>query len=174
MHPAEGSAGDPPALPRYERSDLFLCLFILGICAILYWDTTRWPDVPAVLAQNAPPTVFPRLLLAIIVVLSLFLPFERVWKRRAGIDLEFGDRRRPRPVVFLTAIVILLAVYLMPRLGALPVMIAAAAFIPILWGEKRYLIVAIFAVALPLGVALLFAYGLQVNLAFGLTGDLFR
>lgn len=170
---AEGAGGQPAPF-AFRRSDLVLTAVIVVLCAILYWDTTRWAEVPASLAQNAPPTVFPRLLLGTIVILALFLPFEPIWKARSGIDVDFGEHERPRPVVFITAIIVLLAGYLLPILGALPVMVATTALLPLLWGEKRYWIVALFALGLPAAVVVLFAFGLQVNLAFGLTGDLFR
>ncbi|WP_206455004.1 tripartite tricarboxylate transporter TctB family protein [Aurantimonas marina] len=147
---------------------------LIVICVILYWDTTRWPAVPASLAQNAPPTVFPRLLIGSIVVMALALPFERIIKRRSGDELDIGGEKRPRPVVFITAALMTLAVYFMPVLGVVPVMVAATALLPLLWGERRYGLIAAFAVGLPTAVAVLFAVGLKVNLAFGLTGALFR
>lgn len=170
-----GSEGDVHPSPlKVERADLVVALVLVAICAVLYYDTTTWPSVPASLSQNAPPTVFPRLLIGLIFILTLGIPFERNWKRRSGEGDTIGYFGWPRPVMFATGAFITLAVYLMPILGILPVMFAAAAILPILWGERRYGIVAIFAIALPIAVALLFAAGLQVNLAFGLTGDVFR
>lgn len=157
-----------------DRSDLVVSAIILLIIAILYWDTTRWPSVPTSLSQEAPPTVFPRLLMGVIAILAIALPFERVWKRRAGVDLAIGGQGWPRPVMFLTAAWIVLAVYLMPMLGVLPVMFGSALVLPLLWGERRYAAVIIFAILMPVAVAALFGIGLQVNLAFGLTGDIFR
>lgn len=166
--------GGHPSPSGLDRSDLVVSAVLIAICAVLFWDTTRWPAVPASLAQNAPPTVFPRMLLGAIFLMALALPFERIWKARAGIDLGIGGESAPKPVMFVTAAVITLAVYLMPILGILPVMIASTAVLPLLWGEKRYAVVAMFAIGLSVAVAVLFAFGLNVNLGFGLTGDLFR
>lgn len=169
---AERAEQSPPS--GLDRSDLVVSAVLIVMCAFLYWDTTRWPAVPASLAQNAPPTVFPRLLIGSIVVMALALPFERVIKRRSGAELDIGGEDRPKPVVFLTAALMTLAVYFMPVLGIFPVMVAATALLPLLWGERRYGLIAAFAIGLPIAVAVLFALGLKVNLAFGLTGALFR
>ncbi|MGQ7791734.1 tripartite tricarboxylate transporter TctB family protein [Faunimonas sp. B44] len=170
---SERRGAAPPAF-GFDRSDLAVSGVLILICAILYWDTTRWDAVPQALAQNAPPTVFPRLLIGSVFVMALLLPFERIWKARAGIDLGIGGHTIARPVVFITAAMLLLAVYLLPILGVLPVMVATSLLLPILWGERRYVAVALFGIGLPLAVTALFAFALKVNLGFGLTGNLFR
>ena len=157
-----------------DRSDLVVSAIILLICGILYLDTTRWSAVPTSLSQEAPPTLFPRLLIGLIAILAIALPLERVWKRRAGVDLPIGAHGWPKPVMFLTAAWTVLAVYMMPILGVLPVMFGSALVLPLLWGERRYAAVVLFAILMPVAVAALFGVGLRVNLAFGLTGDLFR
>lgn len=170
--PAKGDGS--PSLFAFDRSDLGVTAVLIAICAVLFWDTTRWPDVPPSLSQNAPPTLFPRMLLGVTVLMALALPFERTWKRRHGKELSIGGESRPKPVVFLTAALIILTVYLMPILGIFPVLVASMALMPLLWGERRYGAVALMAIGLPIAVTALFAFGLGINLGFGLTGDLFR
>ena len=162
----------PPS--GFDRGDLVVSAVLIALCAVLYWDTTRWPTVPASLAQNAPPTVFPRMLIGIVVVLALALPFERIWKRSAGEDIGIGGEGWPKLVMFLTAAWAILVVYFMPTLGVLPIMFGSALLLPLLWGERRYWLIALYAIVLPTAVALLFGVGLRVNLAFGLTGEVFR
>lgn len=169
----EAERGSAP-LSRLLREDAIVSLVLIAVCAVLFWDTTRWPEVPPSLAQNAPPTVFPRMLIGLVFVLAIALPFERLWKRRNGEELAIGGDGWPKPIVFVTIGVILAAVYSMSFLGVLPIMVAIAAIMPILWGERRYAVVAAYAIGIPILVALLFAVGLKVNLAFGLTGDVFR
>ncbi|WP_161142477.1 tripartite tricarboxylate transporter TctB family protein [Propylenella binzhouense] len=169
-----GGGGASFAPHRFDRSDLAVAAVLLAICAVLYWDTTRWPAVPETLAQNAPPTTFPRLLIGSVAIMALMLPFERVMKERNGGSLLIGGQARARPIVFVTAAVITLAVYGLPILGALPVMIATSVLLPLLWGERRYLPILLFGVGLPIAVTLLFALGLKVNLGFGWAGALFR
>jgi hypothetical protein len=159
---------------KLHRADLGVTATLLALSAVLYWDTTRWPPVPPSLAQNAPPTVFPRLLIGAVVILSLLLPIERAWKERGSMEIKAGRHTRPKPVVALTALVLVGAVYLMPILGMLPVLVAASALLPLLWGERHYRAVAAFAIALPLAVTCLFAFALKVDLGFGITGGFFR
>jgi putative tricarboxylic transport membrane protein len=162
------------AARSFDRADLAVSAVLIAICAVLWWDTTRWPSVPASLAQNAPPTTFPRLLLGSVFLMALILPFERVWKTRSGVDLGIGGEAPVKPVVFITAAILFLAVYLMPMLGIAPVMLASSLLLPWLWGERRWILLVVFAFGLTAAVTILFAYGLRVNLGFGLTGDIFR
>jgi len=118
------------AASSFDRADLGVSAVLFAICAVLWWDTTRWPVVPASLAQNAPPTTFPRLLLGSVVLMAVLLPFERIWKARSGVDLEIGGEQAPKPVVFITAALLFLAVYLMPILGVAPVMLASSLLMP--------------------------------------------
>ena len=166
--------GRTRASGAFDRDDLGVSAVLIAICAILWWDTTRWPSVPASLAQNAPPTTFPRLLLGSVVLMALLLPFERIWKTRSGVDLEIGGEKTPKPVVFITAALLFLTVYLMPILGVAPVMLGSSILMPWLWGERRWVYILVFAFCLTGAVTILFAYGLRVNLGFGLTGDIFR
>ena len=171
---SDDGRGQMLAARSIDRADLYVSAVLFVICAVLWWDTTRWPVVPASLAQNAPPTTFPRLLLGSVVLLALLLPFERIWKARSGVELDIGGERAPKPVVFITAAVLFLAVYLMPILGVAPVMLASSLVLPWLWGERRWIYILVFAFGLTAAVTILFAYGLRVNLGFGLTGDIFR
>lgn len=171
---SNGGAERSPASLSLHRADLVLALVVLAICAFLWWDTTTWDRIPASLAQNAPPTVFPRLMLGAIIIMALFLPFEASMKPDGGADIDKEREEAPRPIVFITAAVIIAVVALTDFLGSLLAMVVVAALVPLLWGERRFVAVAIFAVALPLAVASLFAGVLEVNLVPGLTGHLFR
>lgn len=168
----EGDDGLP--VPSPHRVDLVVTALILGLCAFLYWDTTTFAEIPRGLAQNVPPTLFPQLLLLVIAAMALLLPFEHVQKRAQGIDLDEGRRDRIRPITWITALAVLGLVAVMPWLGTFAAMIAACAVLPVLWGERRYWLVAIYALALPFGVAALFAGVLEVNFLPGITGHLFR
>jgi hypothetical protein len=171
---SDDGRGQMLAAGSFDRADLSVSVVLFVICAVLWWDTTRWPVVPVSLAQNAPPTTFPRLLLGSVVLMALLLPFERVWKARSGVDIGIGGEEPVKPVVFITAAILFLAVYLMPMLGVAPVMLASSLLLPWLWGERRWVYILVFAFGLTAAVTILFAYGLRVNLGFGLTGDIFR
>lgn len=154
--------------------DCIVAAVIVAGCIFLLWETTNFPEIPRGLAQNVPPTLFPRLLLVVIAAMALLLPFEHIQKRAQDIDLDDTRRDRIRPITYLTALALTAVVVVMPWLGTLPAMILACAVLPILWGERRWWLVAVFALALPLTVTLLFVGGLEVRLIPGIAGPLFR
>lgn len=154
--------------------DCIVAAVIVAGCAFLFWETTNFAEIPRGLAQNVPPTLFPRLLLVVIVAMALLLPFEHIQKRAQDIDLDDTRRDRIRPITYLTALALTAVVVVMPWLGTLPAMVLACAVLPILWGERRWWLVAVFALALPLTVTLLFVGGLEVRFIPGIAGPLFR
>ncbi len=81
-NPADGDErGGAFNSPLIHRTDLWLALVILAGCAALYYATTRFEEVSALMAQNIPPEYFPRLLIWTIVVLTVLLPFEHLFLR---------------------------------------------------------------------------------------------
>lgn len=157
-----------------HKVDLVVAAVIVALCAFLFWDTTRFEEVPPSLAQNVPPTLFPRLLLILIVAMALFLPFEHVQKRAQGIDLDQERSTRVRPITAFTALALLGIVLLMPWLGTLAALVVSCALLPVLWGERRWWLVALYAIAFPLAITYLFVAGLDVNFLPGITGHVFR
>lgn len=162
-----------PALSAH-RTDLVLAAIILAGCAFLFWRTTLFDEIPIGLAQNVPPELFPQLLLVLIAVMTILLPFEHIQKRQEGIDLDDARRDHVRPVTWLTAAVLFGVVLAVQWLGTILAMVVACAVLPVLWGERRFWPVALFAVLMPLAVALLFVGVLEVNFIPGITGPLFR
>lgn len=179
MNPAEnqhteGGAARRPAPLSLHRTDLVLALILLAICGFLWWDTTTFAKIPDSLAQNAPPTVFPRLMLGAIIIMSLLLPFEHLLKADGGEDIDRGREEAPKPIVFVTAAVILAVVALTPWLGSFLAMVAVTAIVPWLWGERRYLRIAAFSIGLSIAVWVIFAMLLEVNLVLGIPGMIFK
>lgn len=157
-----------------HKIDLAVTAVIVALCAFLFWDTTTFEKVPPSLAQNVPPTLFPRLLLLVIVVMALLLPFEHVQKRAQGIDLEAARSIWIKPITFVTALVLLGVVAIMPWLGTLPALIVSCALLPVLWGERRWWLIALYAIAFPLALTYVFVAGLEVNFIPGIVGHVFR
>lgn len=179
MNPAdnqhtEGGAARRPAPLSVHRTDFVLALVVLAICAFLWWDTTTFAKIPESLAQNAPPTVFPRLMLGTIIIMALLLPFEHRMKADGGEDIDRGREEAPKPIVFLTAAVILAVVALTPWLGSFLAMVAVTALVPWLWGERRYGRIAAFSIGLSAAVWVIFAVLLDVNLVLGIPGMIFE
>jgi len=166
-------AGRRPA-SSVHRTDVVVAAIILACAALLYYETTRFDQIPIGLAQNVPPELFPQLLLVLIAVMALFLPFEHIQKRREGIDLDATRSDRIRPVTWLTALALFGIVLVVQWLGTALAMVLACAALPVLWGERRLWLVALFAVLMPLAVTLLFVGLLKVNFIPGIIGPLFR
>ena len=160
--------------PSVHMVDLVVAAIILAACAFLYWQTTTFREVPPSLAQNVPPALFPRLLLLAIAAMAVLLPFEHMQKKAQGIDLDQERSDRIRPITFVTALVLIGIVLAMPWLGTLPALIVACALLPVLWGERRWWLVALYAIAFPLAITYLFVAGLEVNFIPGIAGHLFR
>jgi putative tricarboxylic transport membrane protein len=166
-------AGGMPAF-SVHKVDVAVTMVIVGVCAFLFWNTTTFEEVPRSLAQNVPPTLFPRLLLLLIVVMALFLPFEHAQKKAQGIDLDKERGDRIRPITVVTALVLLGIVLVMPWLGTLPALVVICALLPVLWGERRWWLVVLYAIAFPLAVTYVFVAGLEVNFIPGIAGHVFR
>jgi putative tricarboxylic transport membrane protein len=168
----EDAGGRP--VSSVHRTDLLLAAIIIAGAAFLFYETTRFDQIPVGLAQNVPPELFPQLLLVLIAVMALLLPFEHIQKRREGIDLDVARSIRIRPVTWLTGAILLGVVLVVQWLGTVLAMVLACAVLPVLWGERRLWLVALFAVLMPLAVTLLFVGLLEVNFIPGITGPLFR
>ncbi|MDW5378029.1 tripartite tricarboxylate transporter TctB family protein [Halomonas sp. HP20-15] len=177
-HPSARRAGEKaghrPASSLLHPVDRVVALIVLAICAFLVWRTYLFDQVPASLAQNVQPGTFPRLLLYLIVALALLLPFEHLQKRKQGIDIDSDRRERPKPIVFITAVVLLTVVGVMPWLGTYIGLVLAAVALPMLWGERRWKILVPYALLFPTALFWLFASGLQVTFLPGILGHIFR
>ena len=160
--PVDGREG-ATASSLIHLTDLRLALFILTVCAYLYWVTTDFEQVPDMFAQDVGPEFFPQLLLWAIVLLSLTLPFEHLFleEKRKGLDKDRKDRIEP--MTFVTAGLLIATVASIPWLGSILSMVAVCVLLPMLWGERRPKVLISFAVLFPAAITLLFAYVLGVH-----------
>lgn len=162
------------ASPLIHRVDLIVALIIVVVCALLFWRTFAFASVPEMLAQGVQPTMFPRLLLIVIAAMALYLPFEHRKLQKQGKDIDSERRSRPQPIVYITAAALVIGVGIMPWLGTYLALIILSAALPLLWGERRYLIIVPYALLLPTAIVWLFAGLLQVSFLPGIVGYIFR
>lgn len=148
---------------RRAHQDVIVGAALIAFCAFVYWLTTGFDTVPAMLSQNVPPTFFPRLILGFIAILSITLI-------ASGLRRGPESKERLRPVVFATALVIAAAPFAVTLLGTLPTLGVIAAVLPLVWGERRYARIAALAIATPIAVYLLFTLALGVRFIGGLLG----
>ena len=147
-----------------KYQDSYVGVTLLALCAIVYWLTTGFTEVPAILSQNVPPTFFPRLVLSLIAILSVVLIFN-------GLGKHPEVKARIGPAVPITASIIVLAGVLVGLLGTLLTLCLIAIAIPVAWGERRLRPIGILAIGLPAGIYLIFSVALGIRFPPGLLLD---
>ena len=146
-----GLQGGPRGL--IDGPDTVLALVLIALCGLLYWVSAGFPEPGLFLGENVLPEHFPRLLLIAIGVLVLLLPFEH----RLEVDrwpLIRKSRRAPIGASTILTIVV------------------AAVGLPLLWGERRWLLIIPYAAIFTGVVTYLFSIVLSVYFepgVFGLT-----
>lgn len=160
MSPDDGRAAGPAArLPR----DLVVALAVLAFCAVAYAITLGFDEAPAAVAQNVQPATFPRLVIAVIAVLSAALAF-------MSFRVDSARKRPISPMVPMTAAMMVAFVVVFDTLGFVAAMVLFAAAMPVLWGERRWWRVVPFAVLFPVAVYVVFVVALGVHFDPGLLG----
>ncbi len=147
-----------------KHQDTNVGIVLLALCAIVYWLTTGFPAVPAMLSQNVPPTFFPRLVISLVAILSVTLIFN-------GLGKSAEVNVRIKPAVLITASIIVLAGVLVGLLGTLLTLALIAIALPVAWGERRLRPLGILAVGLPAGIYLIFSVALGIRFPPGLLLD---
>lgn len=163
-----------PASSLIHRTDLVLGAIIIGIAGFLYYATSTFGEVAPLLQQGITPAFFPRIILGFIIALSLFLPFEHIMHARQGKSLDKDREQRIKPITFITALFLMTLLVIMPHLGTIPTMVLSCALFPILWGERRFGVIALYAVGFPVLVSILFFKILKVIPIPGVIGYIFR
>lgn len=143
-------------------TDTVLAAIILAVMAALWYATTRFEEVSPLFAQNVGPAFFPRLLLTVIIALTLVLPFEHRLLEGGRKRLDKGRSHRIEPLTYLTAALLGIIVILMPYLGTTLTIVAVCVLLPLLWGERRFGLIAAFAILFPVVVTFVFNQLLSV------------
>ncbi len=144
--------GDAARIPR----DALAGLAVLAFCVATYLVTLTFKKAPPAIAQNVQPATFPRMVLVVMAVL-------------AGIIIvrAFRAPDKPlkplKPMLWLSALVMPGFVIVFYLLGILPAMILLCLFLPVLWGERRFLFLVPYSIVFPVVVYLLFAVVLKVH-----------
>lgn len=147
------------------RSEIGEGIVLLAFCAALYWLTTRFDSVPAALSQNVPPEFFPRLLLAFIAALSVVLML-RGGGKKAGAAPAAGAAADNKKGLAAAAAA-WLGCALFHFAGALPAMLFICLALPLILGERRRGMLALYALGFPAAVYAVFAMLLEVRFPEG-------
>lgn len=168
-------------LPLLAFRDTLVGLVLLGFCAVAWWLTTGFDSVPPMLAQNVPPTFFPRLVILTAALLGVVMILDEIRRSLWGAADAAAVRRAasttekeppapfalPPPAFWGTVGVIAAAGVSIPLLGTLPSLGMIAVALPLVWGERRFRLVAGLALGLPAAIHVVFAIGLGVRFPAG-------
>ncbi len=143
-----------------RHSDVSVGIVLLALCALIYWLTTGFTEVPAMLSQNVPPTFFPRLVVTIVAALSVVLIV-------VGLRKERVPAPAVSPAVFVTAGIVIAAGLLVEWVGTLPTLSLIAVALPLAWGERRLPRIGLLAVGLPSAIYVIFSVALGIRFPAG-------
>ena len=157
---------DPPRPARRFpfHSDYAIAGVIVVFCAAVYAVTMTFPQVPAMLSSGMGPEVFPRLLLAVMVLLAGVL----VFAARGKPD----EIREPVPrLVPFTAVGFLVFPGLAWLVGLLPAGFVAVIGFGLLWGERRRMLLLASAAFLCILIYVVFVKAFAIPLPRGVIAD---
>ncbi len=159
-HETEVNGAGPSRSPLLRGDDIVGGV-ILFFCAAAYAITTTFEEVPVMLSQGIQPAVFPRAMIAVIAILSMILIIQ---SRRKAASV-----RKPVPMVaFATAGLLAVFVAAIDWVGMMLGIFLFCLVLPALWGDRRYLWIAVFAVLFPAGIFMLFSKMLEVRFPLGI------
>ncbi|GEN26026.1 hypothetical protein HCU01_39750 [Halomonas cupida] len=140
--------------------DLLPGLLLLAMVAVLFAVTLQFDTVPAAFAQGMQSSAMPQLILLLIAALALVM----IYQGHAQ-----GEEEKPTMSwrFWATSALLLSAVFLFERLGITLTTALTCFAIPLLWGERRITRVAIYSIATPVCIYLLFTHVLQLRLPQG-------
>ncbi len=150
--------------------DTVVALLLLAFVGFLFYATTTFDSVSPLFSQNIPPTMFPRMLLILVIGLTLVIPFEHILLKRKGKNIDKDRSDRVKPITWATIVVLTAILAASEILGTLLTLMSVCFFIPLLWGERRLHVVVPFAIIFPVCVAALFELVLKVFFAPGILG----
>ena len=71
-----------------NKQDTIIALLMIAIIAFLWFVTTEFEKVPDLFSNNIPPEMFPQILLTIILLMVLVIPFEHIFLKKNGKDID--------------------------------------------------------------------------------------
>lgn len=155
----------PAEAGRFAR-DFAIGVVLLAFCVAAYWITLGFKQAPAALAQNVQPATFPRLVIAVIAVLTVAMML-------LGLREREPKRAMPRPAMIVTATAMIGFVLAFEMLGVLASIGLFCLVMPVMWGARPSWRLVVFAIGFPTAVYLVFAVGLDVYFPPGVVEQAF-
>ena len=152
----------------FNKNDTIIAALMIGIIAFLWFVTTQFEKVPDLFSNNIPPEMFPQILLIIILGMVLVIPFEHIFLKKSGKNIDDSRKNPVAKSTIGTMIILSLIVTFSQVLGATLTIITISIALPIYWGEKRLKVLIPYVIGFPLFVILLFNITLGVHFEPGL------
>ena len=152
----------------FHRKDLYLALVLVAFGAFVYYEAGKFPPAPAVLGDTLNADVFPKILVVILLFLTAIIPFEFKLTPEKVAKIDKDRNEKTLPITWITIFVLLTIVFLTDFLGAVLTMSVTCLLVPLVWGERNYVAVAIYAIVFPAFVWFLFNQLLGLYFAPGL------
>lgn len=152
----------------FHRKDLYLALVLVAFGAFVYYEAGKFPPAPTVLGDTLNADVFPKILVVILLFLTAIIPFEFKLTPEKVAKIDKDRNEKTLPITWITIFVLLTIVFLTDFLGAVLTMFVTCLLVPLVWGERNYVAVAIYAIVFPAFVWFLFNQLLGLYFAPGL------
>ena len=139
-----------------HKVDLIVASIIIIGGGFMYYEATLFPAAPNILGDTLNADVFPKMLIVIMIILASIIPFEISFMPEKIAKIDKGRSVSLEPITWKTIVLLIALVSVAEFLGPMVTMFVTAACFPLVWGEKNYVRIAIYSVAFPLFVYLVF------------------
>ena len=151
-----------------NKKDTIIALLMIALIGFLWFETTKFEKVPDLFSNNIPPEMFPQILLIIILGMILIIPFEHIFLKKNGKNIDAGRDKPIEKSTLGTMFILSTIVASSQILGAAITIIAISIALPLYWGEKRLKVLLPYIIGFPLFVIILFNIVLGVHFEPGL------
>jgi putative tricarboxylic transport membrane protein len=152
----------------FNKKDTIIAALMITLIAFLWFETTKFEKVPDLFSNNIPPEMFPQILLIIILGMILIIPFEHIFLRKSGKNIDSGRSKPIEMSTIGTMIILSVIIASSQLLGAALTIIAVSISLPFYWGERRLKVLIPYIIGFPLFVIVLFNMILGVHFEPGL------
>ena len=139
-----------------HKVDLIVASVIIIGGGFMYYEATLFPAAPNILGDTLNADVFPKMLIVLMIILASIIPFEISFMPEKIAKIDKGRSVSLEPITWKTIVLLIALVSVAEFLGPAVTMFVTAVSFPLVWGEKNYLRIAIYSVAFPIFVYLVF------------------
>lgn len=139
-----------------HKVDLIVATILIVGGGFMYYESTLFPAAPNILGDTLNADVFPKMLIIITIILASIIPFEIKFMPEKIQKIDKGRSVKLETITWKTIALLIAIVSVAEFLGPMVTMFVTALCFPLVWGEKNYIRIAIYSVAFPLFVFLVF------------------